>query len=168
MEGSPYSPGFEILRRTAVYDPGTHGDIGTTATYLFQNDPPDYAAMFYHPTEHEMIASIKYKQENPGYDDGLRELQEAFDGAPIEFYIPRSMASEDGAGKASFPVLSQLRDARERIENGIISEIEKAQQQVKEMKFTMRDIEIEDTLILRRKVRAREFILESGFVPREG
>jgi len=161
MYHNPYSASYEVFRKTSSYSIGSHGDLSATASYLITNDFPDYAGMFYHPTQHEVISSIKYRNENPGYDAGFREIQEAMQGIPLEFYIPNSVSVADGIGRSqSFIELKNpFKEISEKINKGIINEIEKAQEQVKGKELILRDIEIEDTLILRRKIRKREIVL---------
>ena len=161
MYHNPYSASYEVFRKTSSYSIGSHGDLSATASYLITNDFPDYAGMFYHPTEHEVISSIKYRNENPGYDAGFREIQEAMQGTPLEFYIPHSVSVDDGVGRnQSFIELKNpFKEISEKIHKGIINEIEKAQEEIKGKELVFRDIQIEDTLVLRRRIMRREIIL---------
>ncbi|MBS3102368.1 hypothetical protein J4458_02890 [Candidatus Woesearchaeota archaeon] len=159
MYHNPYSAGYEVFRKTSAYNIDSHGDLSATASYLIQNDFPNYAGMFYHPTEHEVISSIKYRQVDAGYDSGLREFQESMQGMPLEFYIPQPAGAADGVGK-SLEIRSPFKEVSEKISRGIIHEIMRAQEEAKSSQIIFRDIEIEDTLILRRKIRKREIILK--------
>ena len=160
MYQNPFSAGYEVLRRTSGYSIESHGDLSATASYLINNDAPDYAVRFYHPTEHEVFSSLKYKQENIGYDSGLREIQESLQGIPLEFYMPQTLSVDDGVGKStSIKLENPFKDISEKINKGIINEILRAQEEVKSQ-IVFRDIQIEDTLVLRRTIRKREIVFK--------
>ncbi|MFH0867951.1 MAG: hypothetical protein V1831_01440, partial [Candidatus Woesearchaeota archaeon] len=82
------TPGYEVLSKSG-YNIDSHGSLSNTASYLITNDFPDYAGMFYSPTEHEVISQIKYGNFEQDYSN-LREIQESLNGPPLEFYIPHS------------------------------------------------------------------------------
>ena len=75
MYQNPYTPGFEVLSKSG-YSIDSHGSLSNTAAYLVTNDFPNYAAMFYSPTEHEMFSQIKYGNFEQDYSN-LRESQPA-------------------------------------------------------------------------------------------
>ena len=83
MNQNPYTPGFEVLSKSG-YSIDSHGSLSNTASYLITNDFPDYAGMFYSPTEHETISSIKYGNFSQDYSN-LREIQQSLNGPPLEF-----------------------------------------------------------------------------------
>lgn len=170
MYQNPHSSGYEVQRKTSGYS--SNGDLTASATYLINNEGPSYAGMFYQPSEHEVISSIKYKQVEVGYDSNLREFQESLQGKPFEFYIPQSIGAPDGIGKGrtlevvdkarkgrDLDVVNLFKEVSEKLNKGIINEIQKAQEEVKNKQFILRDVQIEETLILRRRVRKREIIL---------
>ena len=161
MYQNPHSAGYEVFSKTAMYSAASHGDLSATASYLITNDVPDYAGMFYHPTEHEVISTIKYGQIDPGYDSELREFQESLQGVPLEFYIPSPISVADGIGKSenSIELKNPFKEISERMNRGIINEIKKAQDEVRGKELIIRDIQVEETLVLRRKLRIREIIL---------
>ncbi len=159
MYTNPFSSGYEVLRKTSSYSIAC-GDLSASATHLINNDFPEYAGMFYQPSEHEVISSIRYKQVDPGYDSNLREIQESMQGRPMEFYIPQSISVPDGVGKEkSVKIMNPFKEVSEKLSRGIISEIERAQQQVRSKQLIFREVQIEDTLILKRKIRKREVVL---------
>ena len=158
MYQNPHSAGYSVLRKTSLYRFESQNEISASMS----NNIPEYAGMFYHPTEHEVISSIKYRNENPGYDAGFREIQEAMQGTPLEFYIPRSVAVEDGIGMSkNVEIINPFKEVSDKINKGIINEIKKAQDEVKGKTFILRDVEIEDTLVLRRKIRKRDILIRS-------
>jgi hypothetical protein len=149
MYQNPYTPGFEVLSKSG-YSIDSHGSMSNTAAYLATNDFPDYATMFYSPTEHEMLTSIKYGNFEQDYSN-LREIQQSLNGPPIEFYIPPSFVAADGIGKANIfqTVPGKLRQRLiDRMHKEAIKEIENAQKQVKGKRIR---IEFEDTLLLRKR-----------------
>ena len=56
---------YDTLSRSRGYSLGSAGDIRSTTTYLIANDVPEYAGMFYSPSQHETITSIKYGKTDP-------------------------------------------------------------------------------------------------------
>ena len=98
MYENKYSAGYEVLSKSRGYSVGSAGDIASSATHLITNDFPEYAGMFYSPTQHEIISSIKYDRTELGYDSEAREIQESLQGMPLEFYIPSSMPVNEGVG----------------------------------------------------------------------
>ena len=154
MYKNPYVPGFEVLSKSG-YSIDSHGSLSNTASYLVTNDFPDYAAMFYSPTEHEVFSQIKYGNFSNDYSN-LREMQQSLNGPPLEFYIPHSFDMGDGVGKQNVQVADKFKEKFiEKLHNQAKKEIENAQKQVKGRRIR---IEIEDILLLRK--RKRTIILE--------
>ena len=158
MYENKYSAGYEVLSKSRGYSIGSAGDISSSATYLIANDFPEYAGMFYSPTEHEVISSIKYGKIEPGYDSEIREIQESLQGMPLEFYIPKSMPIHEGIGKDEIKPLMNL---NKRINKKIIDEIEKAQKEIMGKEIVLREIE---DIVLLRKTKRREIIFRDKSV----
>ena len=153
MYQNPYTPGFEVLSKTG-YNIDSHGSLSNTASYLVTNDFPDYAAMFYTPTEHEVFSRIKYGNFDQDYSN-LREIQQSLNGPPLEFYIPHSFVAHDGSGRQDLQFVDMKQRFADRLYKEAKKEIENAQKQVKGRGIR---IEIEDVLLLRK--RKRTIILE--------
>jgi|TARA_B100002003_G_C14097295_1_gene527760 hypothetical protein len=162
MYQNPHASGYEVMRKTSGYSMESHGDLSATSAHLIQNDFPEYAGMFYHPTEHEIISSIKYKNENPGYDAGFREIQEAMQGPPMEFYIPHSISAADGVGRSdSIEIKNPFEEIKEKMSKGIIHEIQKAQEEIRGKTLIIRDLQVEETIIMKRKIRKTEILFRT-------
>ena len=149
MYKNPFTPGYEVLSKSG-YGIDSNGSLGSAASYLVTNDVPDYAAMFYSATEHEVMTSIKYGNFDQGYDN-LREIQESLNGPPIEFYIPHSVSVAEGVGRTDEAqiVFNNVKEKlMDRVNKEAFNEIVKAQREVSGRKI--RKIEIEDVLLLRR------------------
>jgi len=147
MYHNPYTPGFEVLNKSG-YNIDSHGSLSNTAAYLITNDFPDYAAMFYSPTEHESITSIKYGNFEQDYSN-LREIQQSLNGPPLEFYIPHSFGVPDGVGRQDLQVVDNLKqNFMEKLHKEAKREIENAQRQIKEKRIR---IEFEDVLVMRKR-----------------
>jgi len=152
MYQNPYTPGFEVLSKS-----GYSMDQGSSsASYLTTNDFPDYTAMFYSPTEHETLTSIKYGNFEQDYSN-LREIQQSLNGPPLEFYIPHSVNVADGTGRqdakqVDAEIVNQLMD---KMHIEAMKEIENAQNQVKGKRI--KSIEIEEVLLLRKRKRTIVF-----------
>jgi len=155
---NPYALGNAALGCSCSYNVGGHGCASATYESVANADLPSYAHGFYSPTEHEALSEIKYKRTEIGYDDSLREIQKAIDGAPIEAYVPRSMGGDDsgsavpktGVQEAIEPVV--IKNPNQKI----VDEIIKAQKEVIGKEIVMREVEIEEIIIKRRRVRKRE------------
>ena len=144
---NPYTPGFEVLSKSG-YSIDSHGSLSNTAAYLVTNDFPDYAGMFYSPTEHENITSIKYGIFSQDYSN-LREIQQSLNGPPLEFYIPHSFEVADGVGKQNVQVVDNLKqNFMEKLHKEAKMEIENAQRL---MKGRIVRIEFEDILMVRKR-----------------
>lgn len=153
MYQNPFTPGYEVLNKSG-YSIDSHGSLSNTAAYLVTNDFPDYAGMFYSPTEHEMITSIKYGNFEQDYSN-LREIQQSLNGPPLEFYIPHSFDVADGIGKQDVQIVDNLKERfAEKLHKEALKEIENAQKQVKSKKIR---IEFEDILLLRKRKRTIVF-----------
>jgi len=153
---NPYTPGFEVLSKSG-YSIDSHGSLSNTASYLVTNDFPDYAAMFYSPTEHENITSIKYGNFEQDYSN-LREIQGSLNGPPLEFYIPHSFNVPDGVGKQNeFQVVpNNLKEKMiDRLHREAVKEIENAQKQIRGKRI--KSIEFEEILLLRKRKRTIVF-----------
>tara|TARA_B100001964_G_C14238476_1_gene603708 strand:+ start:1354 stop:1836 length:483 start_codon:yes stop_codon:yes gene_type:complete len=146
---NPFTPGYEVLSKSG-YSIDSHGSLSNTAAYLVTNDFPDYAGMFYSPTEHEMITSIKYGNFEQDYSN-LREIQQSLNNPQIEFYIPQSFDAGDGVGKQNVPILPNLKEKFiDKLHKEAKREIENAQKQIKGKRVR---IEFEDILLLRKRKR---------------
>ncbi len=153
MYQNPFTPGYEVLSKSG-YSIDSHGSLSNTAAYLVTNDFPDYAGMFYSPTEHEVFSQIKYGNFEQDYSN-LREIQQSLNGPPIEFYIPSSFIAEDGVGKhEQFDFIKLREKLMDRVNKEALNEIKKAQQQVKSRKVR---IEFEDVLLVRKRKRTIVF-----------
>ena len=147
MYHNPFIPSYEVVSKSG-YNIDSHGSLGNTASYLVTNDFPNYASMFYSPTEHETMSSIKYGNFEQDYSN-LREIQKALNGPGIEFYVPVSVAAQDGAGRQDAKQASRIRDRlMEKINKIAMDEIIKAQKEAKAKRVR---IEFEDVLLLRKR-----------------
>jgi len=147
MYHNPFTPGYEVLAKSG-YNIDSHGSISTTAQYLITNDFPNYAAMFYSPSEHEVFSSIKYGNFAQDYSN-LRDIQQSLNGNPMESYVPSSFVANEGSGRQDFPL--DIGRAKETLDEAReISEIQKAQEQVSRK---ILKIEFEDVLLLRKRKR---------------
>jgi hypothetical protein len=155
MYENKYSAGYDVLSKSRGYSIGSAGDVTSNATYLVTNDFPEYAGMFYSPTQHEVISSIKYSKIEAGYDSQMREIKETLEGMPLEFYIPKSTPISEGVGKNE---IKPLMNISRKINKKIIDEIEKAQREIMGKEIVLR--EVEDIIIMRKTWR-REIILRN-------
>lgn len=153
-----YTPGAEVLAKTG-FNIESHGSVASTAPYLFNNDVPDYATMFYHPTEHEMFSSIKYGNFEMAYDN-LKDMREDLIGPPMEFYVPQETTMSGNFGKQDTSDVTEILKDKllTALHKEATDEIEKAQQQIKSRRIT---VEVEDTLIVRK--RKKKLILQQDF-----
>ena len=149
MYKNPFTPGYEVLSKSG-YSIDSQGSISNAASYIITNDFPDYVAMFYSATEHEVMTSIKYGNFDRGYDN-LKEIQDSLNGPPIEFYIPRSVSAAEGVGRQdeSQIISEQVKEKlMDKVNKEAFKEIVKAQRGVSGRKI--RRIEFEDVLLLRK------------------
>ena len=157
MYKNPFTPGYEVLSKSGYSF--EHNSLSSAASYLITNDFPDYAAMFYSPSEHEFITSIKYGNFGAGYHN-LNDIRESLNGPPIDFYIPHSFIASDGAGRNDETAIvpEKIREAfAGRATKDAIEEIKNAQMKV--LRKKVRKIEFEDILLLR-KIRRTIFFEE--------
>ena len=147
-----YAPG---ALAPSDYNVLSHGDIGAFYNSVIHADLPKYTAMFYQPSQHEQMADLKYSKVEIGYDSGLRDMNDAVKGAPIEAYIPRSIVVPDNAS-ASPSVI--VRNPSVMPKKSILDEIENAQREVTGKKgfVIVRSIEVEQELRLKRKFKKVE------------
>ena len=157
MYKNPFTPGYEVLSKSGYSF--EHNSLSSAASYLITNDFPDYAAMFYSPSEHEFITSIKYGNFEAGYHN-LNDIRESLNGPPIDIYIPHSFIASDGAGRSdeSAIIPEKIREALAgRAAKEAAEEIKKAQREISNKKI--KRIEFEDVLLLR-KIRRTIFFEE--------
>ena len=158
---NPHSIGFQVERQiSGDYNINSHGDLGAFYNSVMQVDRPQYTNMFYSPSEHENFTEFKYDKIEVGYDKGLKQAKDGVRGPPIEVYIPSSVIVPDGAGKTT--VETQVMPKQT-----IVDEILKAQAEIfgkaddkvlgKDIK-AIRLTEIEQKIILKRKIRRVEFL----------
>ena len=168
MYKNPFTPGYEVLSKSGYSF--EHNSLSSAASYLITNDFPDYAAMFYSPSEHEFITSIKYGNFEAGYHN-LNDIRESLNGPQIDIYIPHSFIASDGAGRSDDKtiVTEKIREALAgRATKEAAEEIKKAQREISNKKMPgrspaptalVRKIEFEDVLLLR-KIRRTIFFEE--------
>ena len=155
MYQNPFTPGYEVLSKSG-YSVDSHGSLSNTAAYLVTNDFPDYAGMFYSPTEHEAITQIKYGNFEQDYSN-LREIQQSLNNQQIEFYMPHSFDVADGIGKQNEIQIDSknFKDKlMDRVNKEALKEIAEAQ---KEIKGRSVRIEFDDVLLLRKRKRTITF-----------
>ncbi|MBI2134397.1 hypothetical protein HYU09_00255 [Candidatus Woesearchaeota archaeon] len=148
MYRNRFTPGYEVLSKSGYSL--DHNSLSSAASYLATNDFPDYAAMFYSPSQHEMITSIKYGNFEAGYHN-LSDIRESLNTMPMDLYIPSPLIGADGAGRSDEKTI-----VPEKLRNGIIGranrealeEIKNAQREASRRK--VRKIEFEDVLLLRK------------------
>ena len=159
MYHNPFASGYEVFNKTS-YSIDSHGSLANTPQYLITNDFPNYAGMFYSPTEHEVFSQIKYGNFAQDYSN-LREIQAALNGPPIEFYIPSPVSFADGSGSqtahvAKFKSLQGniMEKIMERTYKEAAEEILNAQKQIKTARIK---IEFEETLVIMKRKRTITF-----------
>ncbi len=148
MYKNPFTPGYEVLSKSGYSF--EHNSLSSAASYLITNDFPDYAAMFYSPSEHEFITSIKYGNFEAGYHN-LNDIRESLNGPPIDIYIPHSFIASDGSGRSDERTIipEKIREALAgRATKEAAEEIKKAQREISNKKI--KRIEFEDILLLRK------------------
>ena len=148
MYKNPFTPGYEVLSKSGYSF--EHNSLSSAASYLITNDFPDYAAMFYSPSEHEFITSIKYGNFEAGYHN-LNDIRESLNGPQIDIYIPHSFIASDGSGRSDERTIipEKIREALAgRATKEVAEEIKKAQREISNKKI--KRIEFEDVLLLRK------------------
>jgi lauroyl/myristoyl acyltransferase len=154
---NPYALGNEALGN---YNPGSHGSASATYESMTNADLPSYAHGFYSQTEHEALSEIKYSRTEIGYDNNLREIKRALDGAPLEAYTPHSHFVDDSGsaipktGEVIEPIIIKRPDKK------IVDEILKAQREVTGKEIILKETEIDEIVIKRKRVKKREIRLE--------
>jgi hypothetical protein len=145
--GSSYSPGFEIISKSNYTF-----DSSSNQGHANGNEIPQYASMFYSPTEHEIFSQIKYGNFEQDYSN-IREIQRSLNGPDLEFYVPGPVNYPDGVGRQ----IDQIDNLGEIMKNPIVAsqeearkEIEQAQSRVISRRIT---IEEEEVLIFKKKRR---------------
>src|SRR3989338_3557288 len=134
MYKNPFTPGYEVLSKSGYSF--EHNSLSSAASYLITNDFPDYAAMFYSPTEHEFVTSIKYGNFETGYHN-LNGIRESLNGPPIDFYIPLSFVASDGSGRNDerTAIPQKIREAfTGRATKDAVEEIKNAQREASKRK----------------------------------
>lgn len=157
---NPYALGNIALGCNDCYNIGSHGCASATYESIINADLPQYAHGFYSPTEHEALSEIRYSRTEIGYDNSLREIKRAIDGAPLEAYVPSGHFVDDSGsavpktGEVIEPIIIRQPDKR------IVEEILKAQKEVTGNNLILREMEIEEIIIKRRRIRKREVRLK--------
>ena len=96
------------------------------------------------------------------YDNNLREIKRALEGAPLEAYVPSGHFVEDSGsaipktGEAIEPIIIKNPDKK------VVDEIIRAQQQVTGREIVLREMEVEEIIIRRRRIRKREIRLKKS------
>lgn len=159
---NPYALGNEALGCDGCYSIGSHGCASATYESIVNADLPSYAHGFYSPTEHEALSEIRYNRTEIGYDDNLREIKRALEGAPLEAYVPSGHFADDSGsavpktGEVVEPIIIKEPDQR------VIDEILKAQKEVTGREIVLREMEVEEIIIKRRRIRKREIKLKKS------
>ncbi|MBI2208919.1 hypothetical protein HYU50_05490 [Candidatus Woesearchaeota archaeon] len=168
MYKNPFTPGYEVLSKSGYSF--EHNSLSSAASYLITNDFPDYAAMFYSPSEHEFVTSIKYGNFEAGYHN-LNDIRESLNGPPMDFYVPSSFVASDGSGRNDERTIVPEKVTKAfagRATKEALEEIKNAQMEVSRKKMLgqspaptalVRKIEFEDVLLLR-KIRRTIFFEE--------
>ena len=145
---NPYATGTQVLHRLH-YSVDSHGDLSAHFESLTNADLPRYTARFYSPTEHEQIADVKYQKIEIGYDKGLRDMTHAFQGLPLEAYIPWHAESSDTG--SSSPAIKP-REIVVEPSKAVISEIIKAQREAANRDIIIQEFE-EIRVVRKRTIR---------------
>jgi len=161
---NPYALGNIALGCNCEYSLGSHGSASATYESMTNADIPGYAHGFYSQTEHEAVAELKYSRTEIGYDNSLREIKQAIDGAPLEAYVPNSGFVEDsGSGIPKTGVIEPIviKDPDKKV----VDEILKAQKEVTGQEIILRQIEVEE-IIIKRRVKKKEIKLKKSDISR--
>lgn len=154
---NPYALGNEALGCNSCYNIGGHGCASATYESIINADLPQYTHRFYSPTEHEALSEIRYSRTEIGYDNSLREIKRAIEGAPLEAYVPSGHFVEDsGSAVPKTGVIEPIVIKNPNKE--IVNEIIKAQREVLGNDIVLREMEIEE-IIIKRRIRKREIRL---------
>lgn len=158
---NPYALGNEAMGHSC-YNCESHGCASATYESVINADLPSYAHGFYSLTEHEALSEIRYSRTEIGYDNHLRDIKRALEGAPLEDYIPSGHFVEDSGsaipktGEVIEPIVIKNPDKK------IVDEIMRAQQEVSGREIVLREMEVEEIIIKRRRVRKREIRLKKS------
>lgn len=146
MYHNPYTPGYEVLSKSGYFI-DSHGSLSSTPSYLITNDFPDYAAMCYSPTNHEVMTSVRYGNFEAGYDN-LHEIRESLINPQADLYVSGSFFPMDGTGRQDKKEIVVKERLIDRVNKEAMQEIAKAQRDIGARKI--RKIEFEDILLFRR------------------
>ena len=124
-------------------------------------------ARFYSPSAHENLTDVKYDKVKADYDKETQAIIESVQGPPLEAYIPRSMGVPDGGSATAQPRDLVVREPRQEVAvaRTIADEIMKAQKEILGKDFNvvgLREIEVEEEIRIRRKVRKREIVFRKN------
>ncbi|HLC96034.1 MAG TPA: hypothetical protein VJH97_01820 [Candidatus Nanoarchaeia archaeon] len=150
---NPYGVGSEVLHELN-YNVLSHGDLGATYDSLVNADLPIYTSRFYSPTEHEQIADVKYKKIEIGYIKDMKEMVDAFDGPPLEAYLPVMLGTSD-TGSSGAPVVRPADIVIKDPAKEVVAEIVRAQREAAGRELIIKELDIEE-IIIRRRIRKRE------------
>lgn len=159
---NPYALGNLALGCDGCYNIGSHGSASATYESIINADLPSYAHGFYSPTEHEALSEIRYSRTEIDYDHSLREIKRAIEGAPLDAYVPSGHFVEDSGsaipktGEVVEPIIIREPDQK------IVDEILKAQKEVTGREIILREMEVEEIIIKRRRIRKREISLKNS------
>lgn len=155
---NPYALGNIALGCGGCYNMGSHGCPSATYERLVNADLPSYAHGFYSPTEHEALSEIRYSRTEIGYDNNLREIKRAIEGAPLEAYVPSGHFAEDSG--SAVPKTGAIEPiVIKNPTKEIVNEIIKAQKQVTGKEIVLQELDIEE-IIIKRRVRKRQIKLK--------
>ena len=145
----------DVRRETDIhYNIHSHGDLGATYNHLANADLPEYARAFYSMSEHEMIANVKYTTTGFNYDKGLKNMHEALHGAPMEMYTPQP--AETTRETSSAAIKTEVAVIPKEQSQEVIIEILKAQKEVMSREISFKEIEIEQEVTIKRKIKVRQ------------
>ncbi len=145
---NPFGIGTQVLN-DLNYNVLSHGDLGAHYDSLVNADLPQYTAKFYSPSETEQIADLRYKKIEIGYDKGMKDLTEAFQGIPMEAYIPAAAETSD-TGSSSPSIRPQAEIVIKNPRKEIVEEIIRAQREVAGRELVLEQLDVEEIIIRRR------------------
>jgi hypothetical protein len=133
------------------------GDCQAKAEYFVNSAIPSYAGMFYSPTEHELIADIKYDRTTADYDRHQQAIIDSIRGPPLDFYVPFAASPPDGG--SAVPKTGELIESAPKNIEGIkpakkiVEEIARAQREVAGREIIIQQLELEEIIIRRARKR---------------
>ena len=80
----------------ACYTLSSSGDCNAKADYHVNSAIPSYAGMFYSPTEHELLADVRYDRTTADYDKHNKAIIDSIRGPSMDFYLPFAASPPDG------------------------------------------------------------------------